>query len=47
MGLTARIAALNEAVRAGWAVLAGRLYGLPELPDGDCWADIAGAAAPH
>ena len=45
VGLTARIAALNEEVRAGWAVLARRLYGLPEVPDSDCWADIAGAAA--
>ena len=23
----------------------GRLYGLPELPDGGCWVDTAGAAA--
>jgi predicted DNA-binding transcriptional regulator AlpA len=43
--LAARIAALQKAVRAGRAVPAGRLYGLPELPDHGCWVDIAGAAA--
>ncbi len=45
VSLNGRIAVLNEAVRAGLAVPAGRLYGLPELPDHGCWVDIAGAAA--
>jgi len=43
--LSERLSALNVAVRAGAAVPAGRLYGLPELPGGDCWVDMAGAAA--
>ena len=43
--LTTRIAVLSEAVRADRPVPAGRLYGLPELPDGDVWVDIAGVAA--
>jgi predicted DNA-binding transcriptional regulator AlpA len=43
--LTTRVATLTESVRHGMPVPAGRLYGLPELPDGDIWVDIAGAAA--
>jgi hypothetical protein len=46
VGLAARFAGLSEAVNAGRAVDAARLYGLPEPPPGsDCWVDIAGAAA--
>jgi hypothetical protein len=45
VGLAQRCAELREAVSAGRAVAAGRLYGLPEPPHGsDCWVDIAGAA---
>ncbi len=36
---------LADALRAGRALPAGRLLGLPELPDDDVWVDIAGAAA--
>ena len=36
---------LAEAAEAGTTVPAGRLYGLPELPDDGCWLDMAGAAA--
>ena len=43
--LTTRIAVLSEAARADRPVPAGRLYGLPELPDDDICVDIAGAAA--
>jgi hypothetical protein len=43
--LAARLLALTDAVDGGIAVPAGRLYGLPELPDGGYWVDIAGAAA--
>jgi len=43
--LAARLAALAKAVHAADAVPAGKLFGLEELPDGDCWVDIAGAAA--
>lgn len=43
--LAVRVSALAEAADAGAAVPAGRLYGLPELPGGDCWVDMAGAAA--
>lgn len=38
---------LSRQVRAaleGGPVSGGRLWGLPELPDGDAWADIAGAS---
>jgi hypothetical protein len=45
VGLSERLSSLNAAVRAGAVVPAGRLYGLPELPDGGCWVDMAGAAA--
>ena len=44
VGLEGRLASLRDAAAAGAAVPAGRLYGLPELPAGDCWVDIAGAA---
>lgn len=45
---------IDLAVQAEWIrrardegrdVPAGRLLGLPELPDGDVWVDIAGASA--
>jgi hypothetical protein len=42
--LAAHAAALAEAVRAGAAVPAGRLFGLPELSADDYWVDIAGAS---
>ena len=43
----------HAALAAEWAAAAtgaaselttGRVWGLPELDDGDCWVDIAGAA---
>lgn len=37
--------ALLEAANTGLPVPAGRLYGLPELADGGCWVDMAGASA--
>jgi hypothetical protein len=37
--------ALAEGIRAGRAVPAGRLFGLPELPGDDCWLDMAGVTA--
>jgi hypothetical protein len=43
--LTDHLNALREALRADDYIPAGRLYGLPDLPEGDCWVDIAGAAA--
>jgi predicted DNA-binding transcriptional regulator AlpA len=43
--LAGQVSALAEAVNAGAVVPAGRLYGLPELSGGDCWVDMAGAAA--
>jgi len=43
--LAAHASALAEAVRAGRAVPAGRLLGLPELPGDDYWVDMAGATA--
>jgi hypothetical protein len=43
--LTAQIAALADALSAGNPIPAGRLLGLPELPNNDYWLDIAGAAA--
>lgn len=43
--LAAHLEALRELLRVGGQIPAGRLLGLPELPDGDCWVDIAGAAA--
>ncbi len=46
---TANLAEVNRALRraldSGATVPAGRLWGLPEPPDGDCWVDMAGAAA--
>jgi hypothetical protein len=38
-------AALSAALARGEHVPAGRLLGLPELPEGDVWCDIAGASA--
>ena len=43
--LTAHATAMAEVIRAGGTVPAGRLFGLPELPGGDCWLDMAGATA--
>ncbi len=43
--LSAHLSALKAALAAGAAVPAGRLLGLPELPRGGCWVDMAGAAA--
>jgi hypothetical protein len=43
--LAAHASALAEAVRAGRAVPAGRLLGLPELPGNDYWLDTAGVIA--
>ncbi len=45
VGLKEHLDALADAVRSCRPVPAGRLFGLPELPDDDCWLDIAGAAA--
>jgi hypothetical protein len=36
---------LRRALEHGEAIPTGRLFGLPELPDGDVWVDAAGAAA--
>ncbi|HZE33717.1 MAG TPA: hypothetical protein VE198_20085 [Actinoallomurus sp.] len=38
-------AEIRQAREAGRTPPAGRLLGLPELPDGDVWVDIAGASA--
>jgi len=43
--LAAHARGLAEAVRAGKAVPAGRLFGLPELPGDDYWLDMAGTTA--
>jgi hypothetical protein len=43
--LAAHATALTEAIRAGTALPAGRLLGLPELPGDDYWLDMAGATA--
>jgi hypothetical protein len=43
--LAGHIAELQSAAAEGRAIPAGRLYGLPELPDGDYWVDTAGASA--
>ncbi len=43
--LADRLAVLAKAIHAADAVPAGKLFGLEELPNGDCWMDIAGAAA--
>ncbi|WP_067828370.1 hypothetical protein [Actinomadura kijaniata] len=45
VGLAEQAAQIRAAREDGRAVPAGRLLGLPELPDGDVWVDIAGAAA--
>lgn len=37
--------ALAKSLIDGEALPAGRLLGLPDLPEGDVWVDIAGAAA--
>jgi hypothetical protein len=43
--LAAHLSALADGVRSGHRMPAGRLFGLPELPDDDYWVDIAGAPA--
>lgn len=43
--LATHAAQLRRARAEGRTPPAGRLLGLPELPDGDMWADIAGAEA--
>jgi hypothetical protein len=43
--LAAHARALAEVVRAGRSVPAGRLFGLPELPENEYWLDMAGATA--
>jgi hypothetical protein len=43
--LSVQLSSLAEAIRSGSTVPAGRLYGLPELPGDNCWADMAGVAA--
>ena len=43
--LEAQATVLADAIRAGRAVPAGRLFGLPELPGDDYWLDMAGATA--
>jgi predicted DNA-binding transcriptional regulator AlpA len=43
--LAEHLIVLAEAVNSDQRVPAGRLLGLPELPDDDYWVDIAGAAA--
>jgi len=45
VGLTEHLDALSHAICCGQPVPAGRLFGLPELAEDDCWLDIAGAAA--
>lgn len=42
--LAERAEELAAAIEAGRDVPAGRLLGLPELPPGDVWVDIAGAS---
>ena len=43
--LQAQASALRQAIAAGGPVPAGRLFGLPELPGGEHWVDMAGASA--
>jgi hypothetical protein len=43
--LAAHARALADDIRAGRAVPAGRLFGLPELPGDDYWLDMAGTTA--
>lgn len=45
VSLAARHHELVDALRANQSVPAGRLLGLPELPEDDVWVDVAGAAA--
>jgi predicted DNA-binding transcriptional regulator AlpA len=39
------MSSLVAALSSGRRVSAGRLFGLPELPEDDVWMDIAGVAA--
>lgn len=43
--LAGHAAAIRQARAEGQLPPSGRLLGLPELPDGDVWVDIAGAEA--
>jgi hypothetical protein len=43
--LAEHAAQIREARAVGRTPPAGRLLGLPELPEGDVWVDIAGASA--
>ncbi|GGM83972.1 hypothetical protein GCM10012275_63230 [Longimycelium tulufanense] len=43
--LDEQLRALRQAQAAEQPIPAGRLLGLPELPDGDVWVDAAGASA--
>lgn len=43
MDLHRRQASLETLISTGKTPSAGRLFGLPELPNGDIWVDIAGA----
>jgi hypothetical protein len=45
IALAAQAAQIRQARAEGGKPPAGRLLGLPELPDGDVWVDIAGAEA--
>jgi hypothetical protein len=45
MNLADQITNLRRARAAGEPIAAGRLLGLPDLPDGDVWVDTAGASA--
>lgn len=43
--LSDRMTALSNSISRGDRIPAGRVMGFPELPGGDMWCDIAGAAA--
>ncbi|WP_194829249.1 hypothetical protein [Nocardia sp. XZ_19_231] len=45
LDLADRSAQIRQARASGEKPPAGRLLGLPELPDGDVWVDIAGVEA--
>ncbi len=44
-GFVTSLRLLISALRADTPIPAGRLLGLPELPENDVWVDVAGAAA--
>ncbi|WP_433527775.1 hypothetical protein ACQPZ2_44115 (plasmid) [Nocardia pseudovaccinii] len=45
VAVTEQLRELRRVLAEGRPLAAGRLWGLPELSDGDVWVDIAGAAA--